>query len=181
MNELYHVTQLPLFTLTRFCPDCKIEKSFEHFSKDKQRRDGLCCYCKPCSYKRVYASQKANPHLLKKKYASRREHKEYDRKYNQTHLSQHAESQRRREARKQSVTIGKVSYKHILERDGMYCYICDQPILAHHALHFDHVIPLVRSGPHTEDNIKPTHEICNQRKGAKLLSEMTSRQRRGVQ
>lgn len=87
---------------------------------------------------------------------------------------------RRRDARKRNATISTVNYEHILERDGMYCYICEQTILPHHILHFDHVIPLSRNGAHSEENIKPTHQQCNLRKGDRLLSEMTPFQRRGV-
>jgi len=36
-------------------------------------------------------------------------------------------------------------------------------------LHFDHVIPLSKGGPHTYDNIRPAHSWCNMRKGTKLL------------
>jgi len=35
-------------------------------------------------------------------------------------------------------------------------------------LHLDHVIPLSKGGYDTIDNIRPTHGICNIRKGARL-------------
>ena len=31
------------------CSKCKEEKSLEEFSKDRQKRDGLISYCKPCA------------------------------------------------------------------------------------------------------------------------------------
>lgn len=96
------------------------------------------------------------------------------------HKNKYTERARRREANMRGVTIGEVSYHRILRRDGMHCYICSQPILAHHILHFDHVIPLSRGGAHSEENIKPTHQQCNSRKFTKLLSEMDAFDRRGV-
>lgn len=82
--------------------------------------------------------------------------------------------------KKKATTIDPVDYEHILERDGLWCYICEHAILPGQKMHFDHVIPLARGGEHTEDNLKPTHHVCNVRKQDKLLSEMTPFQRRGV-
>jgi len=60
-----------------------------------------------------------------------------------------------------------VSRLAIYERDDWTCHICgDQvdrnaqvPDLAAPVL--DHVIPIVRGGPHTEDNLKTAHFYCN--------------------
>lgn len=83
-------------------------------------------------------------------------------------------------ARKRGVTVEDVDYAAILERDGMHCYICEQPILEHHRIAFDHVIPITRDGIHAASNIKVTHFVCNSRKHNKLLEEMTPFQRRGL-
>lgn len=34
-------------------------------------------------------------------------------------------------------------------------------------LHIDHVIPLVKGGSHTLENVRPSHAICNLKKGAR--------------
>lgn len=83
-------------------------------------------------------------------------------------------------ARKRGVTVEDVDYTAILERDGMHCYICEQSILEHHRIAFDHVIPITRDGIHAASNIKVTHLVCNSRKHNKLLEEMTPFQRRGL-
>jgi 5-methylcytosine-specific restriction endonuclease McrA len=63
----------------------------------------------------------------------------------------------------------------IVERDGAVCHLCGQPIdLALHGwnpmgLTLDHVIPLARGGPHTIDNLKPAHRVCNTSKGARVI------------
>ena len=77
------------------------------------------------------------------------------------------EAHRRRNARMSS---GKVSYRRILERDGPWCGICGHMIIAASLdeIHFDHIIPLSKGGPHTEANIQVSHAQCNLRKHANL-------------
>lgn len=101
-------------------------------------------------------------------------------KWRQANPLKYRESNRRRHAIKKNATVEKVSYEAILERDGAWCYICEKPIEPHHKINFDHVIPLVRGGSHSETNLKVTHSNCNHRKGKRLLEEMTPYQRRGV-
>jgi len=76
------------------------------------------------------------------------------------------ENQRRRHRDK------PVDYVAILEEHGMVCHICDCEIESMAGLHFDHVIPLSKGGPHAADNIRPSHAACNLRKGARLLEEV---------
>ena len=63
-----------------------------------------------------------------------------------------------------------VDFAAIIERDGMWCYLCEKPIASLDDLHFDHVIPLSKGGPHTAANIRPSHALCNLRKGARLIA-----------
>jgi 5-methylcytosine-specific restriction endonuclease McrA len=101
--------------------------------------------------------------------------------WRRSHPLQRAEASRRRTASKKGYSTGeRVSYARILERDGYVCHICEQAILPYHQLHFDHVVPLTRGGAHSEDNIKPTHQQCNNRKHDKLMEELTPFDRRGV-
>jgi len=81
----------------------------------------------------------------------------------------HAEGQRRRYAVKMATAVEAVSYAAILERYGMVCHICSERIGSRTQLHFDHVVPLSLGGPHVEENIRPSHAVCNLRKGARLL------------
>lgn len=76
----------------------------------------------------------------------------------------------RRRAQMRSTSSGRVDLSAILERDGMTCHLCLEPIPSLEVLHFDHVIPLSKGGPHSMDNIKPSHAACNLRKGAKLAA-----------
>lgn len=77
----------------------------------------------------------------------------------------------RRRARIAQATVGDVSYDRVLERDGMHCYLCNSGI-AEGDLSFDHVVPLVRGGAHSEENIRTAHKSCNFRKSGRLLGEI---------
>jgi len=54
---------------------------------------------------------------------------------------------------------------------GTNCYLCGHPLrfdVPHnnpHAYELDHVIPLTAGGTDTIDNWRPTHRVCNARKG----------------
>lgn len=92
---------------------------------------------------------------------------------------------RRYDAHKRGTSTNPVDYAHILELHGYICHICHREISPQapnrdpSALHFDHVIPLSRHGQHSEENIRPSHQVCNLRKNNRLLEEMTQYQRRG--
>lgn len=123
-------------------------------------------------YSRKYAEKNKEKLIIRRK------------KYRDTHLeqcknrskkwaSENPERRRelasRRRAFKQSSVINQVSYNKILARDGRICHICKKDILLFDKLHFDHVIPLVKGGAHSMENIKPSHAKCNMSKGMKLL------------
>jgi len=75
----------------------------------------------------------------------------------------------RYEARKKGATIGTVDYAAILERDGLWCYLCETEVEPDD-VHFDHVIPLSKGGAHSMENIKVTHSLCNLSKGDRLAA-----------
>lgn len=182
------------------CSKCDEEKLLKHFSKDSNSKYGRRSLCKECEQKQKRDYRAANPERMsqieKKRYAAHREDRnKRTRNYYMSHREEVLEVVkawraanilkcraigRRREARKKKVSTENVNYSNILERDGMHCYICEQDILPHHSLHFDHIIPLVRGGAHSEENIKPTHAQCNLRKNSKLLSELDAHAKRGV-
>ena len=69
--------------------------------------------------------------------------------------------------RRRLMDNGKVDYAKILERDGMVCHICGGKIRNRRDLDFDHVVPLSKGGPHSEENVRPSHRRCNRRKGSR--------------
>jgi len=76
----------------------------------------------------------------------------------------------RRRAMMRETETERVDLAAIIERDGMWCYLCEKPIASLDVLHFDHVIPLSKGGPHAAANIRPSHALCNLRKGARLIA-----------
>jgi len=85
--------------------------------------------------------------------------------YYERHREQALERGRRRRATKAAVRIGRVHYQTIMERDRMVCGICHKKAKLED-LSFDHIVPLSKGGPHTDDNIQVAHRLCNARRGA---------------
>lgn len=71
--------------------------------------------------------------------------------------------------------ISDVDFKLIIERDNGMCQLCKEKIdftlkKPHPmSINFDHIIPLSKGGEHKTDNIQLSHQICNQRKSARIL------------
>lgn len=70
--------------------------------------------------------------------------------------------------------------KHIIDRDGLDCHICNLPVdlSANHIQgqpnwenypHIDHVVPIALGGDDILDNVKLAHAKCNLDKGFRLL------------
>lgn len=75
----------------------------------------------------------------------------------------------RRRAWIAGAVVTKADYSVILSEHGMVCHICGFDILTRSDLHFDHVIPLAKGGAHSFENIRPSHAVCNLRKGARIV------------
>ena len=67
----------------------------------------------------------------------------------------------------------------VLTTYGKNCHICNHPIDLKASrrvgigdwllgLHIDHLIPIAKGGPDTLENVRPSHAICNLRKGSSL-------------
>lgn len=76
--------------------------------------------------------------------------------------------QGRQRARRAGTPALSVDYSAVLAEHGMTCHICTEAITSLDDLHFDHVIPIVRGGSHTADNVRPSHVACNRRKASSL-------------
>ncbi len=191
------------FPSAKVCSICKVEKTLDNFARDKYRQDGYEIRCKECIRRKDSAFRAAHSQRLAMRariyyHAHRGQRQAYNRAYYSLYHAAHPEKARERRrrweknnplkrrqkymrylARKRRASLGTVSYERILARDGYNCHICGS-IVTPETLHFDHVIPLKRGGPHSEENIKVSHGVCNDRKGTRLLEEMTPFQRRGI-
>lgn len=74
-----------------------------------------------------------------------------------------------RRARRAGATLGPVDFRALYAAHPD-CYLCGLPLTGE--THMDHVIPLVKGGAHSMDNLRPTHATCNLSKGNRLLSEL---------
>ena len=63
--------------------------------------------------------------------------------------------------------VPPVNRRNVLKRDGHACQYCGST----KRLTLDHVIPRVKGGPHTWENIVTACENCNSRKGEKTLAQ----------
>jgi 5-methylcytosine-specific restriction endonuclease McrA len=95
---------------------------------------------------------------------------EYSRRWREANPEKFALKNRENSRRRQTgKTASRVAYAAVLQRDGMVCHICGGDIPSLADLHFDHVIPLAKGGPHSAENIRPAHALCNLRKSDKLI------------
>lgn len=189
---------------TKICTQCKQEKVLEDFYVKNEHRDGHDSQCKVCRSEYTKQRRLNDPEWRraqdrKKRTLSLRQLETMRKRYRhcvtntiwasqecrrksiwkREHPLQCYEYARRRSARKRHGQIEKVSYEQILARDGYICHICHERV-ASNELSFDHVIPLARGGAHAKWNIKVAHLICNSRKGARLMEELTDFHRRGI-
>jgi len=82
------------------------------------------------------------------------------------------------------VAYTEVSRRIVFERDGWRCQLCGRAVLRRplrkrgsRRLHprtasLDHIIPMVRGGPHVEHNCQCACLECNVRKNARLIGQM---------
>lgn len=82
-----------------------------------------------------------------------------------------AQQNETRRAREAGAAVEEINYKRIYKRDRDICYLCGRKVKKTER-HLDHVVPLSRGGPHSEDNIRVTHARCNLMKGTKLVEEL---------
>ena len=78
----------------------------------------------------------------------------------------------RRRARKRGATVvEKVSRVVVYERDAGKCHICVKKA-PKRGWHLDHIIPLVRGGEHSYQNVAVACPKCNMRKQAKAGGQL---------
>jgi 5-methylcytosine-specific restriction endonuclease McrA len=162
---------------TRWCYGCNTEKPSESFVKSKPAKAGYHTYCKDCHATNATAYYTKNKEAILIREKKRRESFDYHADYVKRRLKLLAKN-KARHARKKNAVVEKVSLERVLERDGYHCYICNQEVNPEH-LSFDHVIPLIMGGKHSESNLKVAHKVCNSRKQARPFEQLTPFDKRG--
>jgi 5-methylcytosine-specific restriction endonuclease McrA len=69
-------------------------------------------------------------------------------------------------ARKMGVEWHQVDLRDVYRAHDGKCGICGEHVPLLRAS-FDHIVPLVKGGPHVLSNLQPAHVACNSRKGAR--------------
>lgn len=89
-----------------------------------------------------------------------------------------ADAALRRARKKTNGPAERLTHEAIGSRDNWMCGLCDSAVDPDfrwpHPMSrvLDHIIPLVRGGSHTEENVRIAHWLCNARKGARLDDEL---------
>lgn len=73
----------------------------------------------------------------------------------------------KRKAITERMKIDALMYRISMVSGPVICGICRKPLAAGTKLHWDHIHAISMGGPHTFQNIRPTHPECNQAKGIK--------------
>ncbi len=109
-------------------------------------------------------------------YANHEERLRKQREWGARNVKKVSEYSARKRARMRLVVVGEVCYATLLEAHGMVCHICGGEIRTKAELHMDHVVPLIRGGEHSMENIRPSHGLCNMRKGVLTMEEFRESQ-----
>lgn len=78
-----------------------------------------------------------------------------------------AEKNSKRRCRKFGVPFQPIDHRQVYARDSGRCWVCGAPVDLEvkerevMSATIDHVIPLSEGGPHTIDNVRLAHMICN--------------------
>jgi 5-methylcytosine-specific restriction endonuclease McrA len=55
--------------------------------------------------------------------------------------------------------------RQVIARDGLVCWLCQDPIASESDVTLDHVDPQANGGHHKLENLRPAHLFCNQQRG----------------
>jgi len=142
-------------------------------------------YCKKCDAarnRRYYERNKAKENVRRHKYY--KDNKEFSKQFIKNWRDKNPDvvkaAVNRRRARKNNADSDGWTESQVVELYGTKCYICKKEIDMsasrwtgrgnwENGLHFDHVVPLSRGGSDTIDNIRPSHALCNIKKGYKII------------
>ncbi len=77
-----------------------------------------------------------------------------------------------RRARLAGNHVGAVDYDALRRLSDNVCYLCNKYVIEEDES-FDHVHPISKGGPHSNENLKLAHRKCNTKKGQKLVTQLT--------
>ena len=163
--------------IMRTCVRCELEKPAtpEYFSRERARMDGLNSWCKECrrEHNQIYKKENREYHLeyMRNHYKENKEsYAEYSRRY---HLKNpevnRIGAQRRRDRMEQLPhTLTDEEWNDTLEFFNHSCAYCG---VSDDSVGKEHIIPVVKGGGYTQDNIIPACQSCNLSKHVRDMEE----------
>jgi len=156
------------------CPKCKKTKEFSQFCKDKSRLDGLASWCKLCRHaldEKYRAKNKEKKKEYDKKYGRKRyaenknEIKEYSRKWKAENKDKRKAQYNNRRARiaGNGGSFTAKEWTNLCDESDNLCLCCGEK----KKLTADHVVPIIKGGTSSIDNIQPLCLSCNSSKRTK--------------
>lgn len=136
------------------------DKQYAAKNRQRRRETGLAYYHRhPEKYREWVRNHPENTRRYARKWAKK---------------SGYAAAKRRR-ARIAGLSIDKTAdafYRFVRSRKSIPCYYCGRSVSGKKA-HIDHVIAVSKQGNHASDNLCASCPSCNQKKSARLPSEIT--------
>lgn len=157
------------------------------YATHRAKKEIICEDCRNVhsAYMREYRQKnKEKMTELRKSWAERNPEKmlESSRKYRRNNLEKRRQLDIRNKHRRRARTLNNgfeiYTEKQIIDLYGIICYLCNLEIDMKAprsckekgwelGLQIDHVVPIAKGGGDTLDNVRPSHGICNIRKGSK--------------
>ena len=177
--------------VTKTCGRCKETLPLDAFGTawdNKHRRYQALGRCRPCQAAHMREVRAANPQRHRDNAKRHRERypekvkarqdrwKAENREHVRRRLRAYYEKNKARlvangAARRGATTVVEIDPETILKRDAFTCYLCLRQ-LQEPDLTLDHVVPLLRGGQHTPDNVRTACWHCNNRKRNQLIEEL---------
>lgn len=124
-------------------------------------------------------TEKAKQSKAKTREKNKEKRSKYNKAWREKNKEKAAQHWRNRRARLLGVASDNYSVQDLLELYGDRCHFCKNPIdleaprkprftgdeSFYFGLHIDHIVPLVKGGDDTIQNVRPAHAICNLKKG----------------
>lgn len=171
--------------MVKVCRQCDQEQPLSNFYKEKRNKDGLKHFCKSCIIQKTKTWKECNPNKVivqKNKYYELNKKKESARtkKYRASNKDKINGYKRKRRALTLGNEHNQYTLQQVIDTYGLDCYICDNPIDIKAprqagkdnwelGLHLDHFIPLSKGGADNLSNVRPSHGVCNLKKGSKVV------------
>lgn len=145
--------------------DRQLELSRKWYQENKEH---VAAYNKKYKEENIEAVREKNRRWEEKnKEKRRKQQREWTENNRERYNAKMRKMNAKRDAIKRGATTAeKFGREDVLEKWGTDCHICDE-LVDLEDWHMEHVVPLSKGGPHTLENVKPAHPICNLQKGTK--------------